>query len=553
MTTTHRDHIPRPPQQVLDGQQPLESLVAAARRISGRKMKRAQPERWQDEAWAMYDEVGELRFVANTLAAAASRARIFAARLPAGSEDPSPIEEDDDEEGALAASASVHAIGGGVLGRAELIRRLVVQLFVPGDGWLIGLPPGVLDTGSPSDTAPGITPLGEDRGPVRLDELSWHALSVDEVAVRAGKVALNIGDQQPREIPEDDVMLIRVWRPHPRKWWTADSPVRSNLPVLRELVGLTKHVGANIDSRLAGAGLLVLPNSVEVVGNAATTETAGEEPSHPFVDALIEAMTTPLADRDSASAVVPLTIKVPDEVAAQIGQDNLIRFSTPFDEAAKELRDEAIRRLALGLDAPPEVLLGLGSTNHWSAWQIEEATVKTHIEPLLALVADALTTDYLWPVLAEAGVEDARDYIVWFDTHDLTLRPNRTQEAGDLYDRGELAGHALRRESGFDESDAPVTPDVDQAVQTALSMVEQAPSLVAQPGLSELVRQIREVMGTGNGEADADAPPPVAGEEPAEPSEPGTDLPDTQGEPPPDLAAAGAALTIPTTNGGRRG
>ena len=549
---TRDGHIPRTSPALLTelpGSRPLDSLVAAAKRISGRKMKRTAPEKWQDESWDMYDEVGELRFVANTLAGAASRARIFAAKLPLGSDDPQPVDELGVEElgdAARAAAAAVRSIGGGTLGRAELVRRLIVQLFVPGDGFLVGLPPGVLDDRAPTESAPAPGAPDEGRA-VRLDELTWHALSVNEVQVRGSKVSLNIGDQQPRELPQDDVMLVRVWRPHPRKWWAADSPVRANLPVLRELVGLTKHVGANIDSRLAGAGLLILGQSVEVLGAPAQAETPaeGDEQTDPFVSALIETMSTALEDRDSAASIVPLTIKVPDEAVEKVRH---LSFSTPFDEHAKELRDEAIRRLALGLDAPPEVLLGLGGTNHWSAWQIEESTVKTHIEPLLSLVCDALTTEYLWPVLEEARVEGARDYVVWFETSELTLRPNRHGEAMALYNAGELSAAALRRESGFDESDAPDVPDVDQAVQTALAMVEQAPSLVAQPGLTELVRQIREVLGEGGDDEGGGVP--AMGEQP-EPADSGVELPDTQGAPP-DLEASASPLTVPT-NGARRG
>jgi hypothetical protein len=40
------------------------------------------------------------------------------------------------------------------------------------------------------------------------------------------------------------------------------------------------------------------------------------------------------------------------------------------------LRREAVERLAIGLDMPPEVLLGLGDSNHWSAWQVDEQTWK---------------------------------------------------------------------------------------------------------------------------------------------------------------------------------
>ena len=546
------DHLPHRLDEREDGpQRPLQSLVAAARRISGARMKRTAPEKWQDEGWDLYDEVGELRFVANSLANSISQARFYAATLPDGDNDPAPVIAADAEptDADLLASTTVKAIGGGALGRSELMRRLAVQLFVPGDGYIVGLPGGVLDGGTPrgdADPEQSLPVQGEpEEDAITLADLDWHALSVNEVTFRGDVVVLKIGDED-REIDADQAIVVRVWRPHPRRWWAADSPVRANLPVLRELVGLTKHVGASIDSRLAGAGLLVLGNSVEVV-SASTDDGEGEgdgdEVSN-FVDALIETMTTPIHDRDSAAAVVPLTIKVPDEVVDKIQH---LDFSTPFDERARDLRDEAIRRLALGLDAPPETLLGMGSANHWSAWQIEESTVKVHIEPVLALICDALTTEYLWPVLEEAGVENARDYIVWFDTTDLTLRPNRSGEAQALYDRGELSGEALRRESGFSEDDAPDVPDVDQAVQTALAMVEQAPSLVQAPGLVGLVQQIRDVMEPADAEGgggDTEIPLPAPAAEAIEENEGGADgTPDTQGEAP-DLEVA-ASIGLP--------
>lgn len=526
------------PPAVEEASRPLQSLTAAARRITGEKMKRSTAERWQDEAWSFYDTTGELRFVANALANGMSRARLFAARMPAGDDEPQPINLDDPDReepptaGEQAAVDVVTALGGG-LNRAQLIHRLAVQMFVAGDGWIVGLPPGVLDDDAPTDDGepPAITP-GTTGDRVALEAFTWQAMSVSEVSVRAGMVSLQIGDGQPHKIAEDRVILIRCWRPHPRRWWTADSPVRANLPVLRELEGLTKHVGASIDSRLAGAGLLVLPNSVEVIG--AIDPDNPEAPTPGFVDALMEAMTVPIADRDSAAAVVPLVIKVPDEVAAQIDQDNLIRFSTPFDERTKDLRDEAIRRLALGLDAPAETLLGLSTANHWTAWAIDESTIKTHIDPVLALICDALTTQYLWPALADNRVDDAEDYVIWFDTVDLTLRPNRAKEAGDLYDRGELSGAALRRETGFSDEDAP--PEVDQAVRMALEMVTAAPSLLQSIELATLVAQIRAVMdGTEAPPTVAPAQPDGDGDGEAPPvSDPG--VPDTRDDEP--LAAS---------------
>ena len=531
------DHLPqRPPR-------PLSTLRAAATRITGRKIVRTASQAWQDEAWDLYDEVGELRFSANALASALSRTKLFVGHL--GAEEEEPVAIDAEEEPIV--DEVFGKFGGGVLERAELIRRLAVQLFVPGDCYIVGLPPQH-DLTAPASSAvsvEGLPPEGRTpEGDLDLSELDWYALSISEVKMRAGSVELLLGTGEPATFSEDDVLVIRVWRPHPRRFWEADSPVRANLPILRELVGLTKHVGAAIDSRLAGAGLLVLGNSVEVV--SASTEDGngegdGDEVSN-FVDALIETMTTPIRDRDSAAAVVPLTIKVPDEVVDKIQH---ITFSTPFDDRAKDLRDEAIRRLALGLDAPPETLLGMGGSNHWSAWQIEESTVKVHIEPVLALICDALTTEYLWPVLQEAGVTNFRDYVVWFDTAELTLRPNRSAEAQALYGMGELSGDALRRESGFGADDAPKQPD--RAVEVALRMVQDAPGLIVDPGLPSIIATIREAIREGQDIEGGDGPteiplPDVAADAIAE-NEGGADgTPDTQGDAPDLEITAGIGI-----------
>jgi hypothetical protein len=89
-----------------------------------------------------------------------------------------------------------------------------------------------------------------------------------------------------------------------------------------------------------------------------------------------------------------------------------------------------------------------------SAWLIDEQGVKIHVAPAVELICDALTTGYLTPRLL-AQDEDPDEWIVWYDASSLILRPDRSQDATDTYDRLELTGEALRREHGFDESDKP--------------------------------------------------------------------------------------------------
>lgn len=462
--------VPAPPRSA-------SSLVAASVPVSARKIKRKNlaPEAWQQEAIELYSEVGELRYVANATANAASRAHLYVGKWEAGADEPVEV------LAGIAADAWAQ-FGGGRAGRAELIKRLFVQLFVPGEGYVIGFPPGALDDGQ--EEMP--------QGLVRMIDLTWHVAAGTEVAVKPQEVTIDFGDR-PRTFGSDELMLIRAWRPNPFRWWQADSPVRSNLPILRELVGLTKHVAATIDSRLAGAGILLIGDSFSLMAGQ-SPDPDDDAAADPILSALMDAMVTSIRDRDSASAVMPILLQGPDEAIDKVQH---LTFATPFDAQTRELRDEAIRRLALGLDAPPEVLMGMGESNHWNAWIIQDDTVRTHIDPALSLITDALTRDFLWPVLRDAGIPDWSDYAIWWDTSTLTQRADRSQEAIQVFQMGELSANALRRETGFDDSDAPA--DLDPVVARALALVQASPGLMTDPGLPAVVAALREVLDPDTG------------------------------------------------------
>src|SRR6185295_20387331 len=66
-------------------QQPV-SLVASAARLRwdagiGLKTWRFGDDGWQQEAWRLYDVIGELRFIANWIGSALSRVRIYVAKV----------------------------------------------------------------------------------------------------------------------------------------------------------------------------------------------------------------------------------------------------------------------------------------------------------------------------------------------------------------------------------------------------------------------------------------------------------------------------------------
>ena len=455
---------------------PLTSLLASAQRLTAEKMvnRRVATANWQDDAWEMYDLVGEQHFLAATLASRMSQAKLFVGEISETGE-AIPTEK-------TAIKAILDAVGNSASALQQMLQRLGVNLFVTGDAWMVGIPTHFIDPRVPYDNEePQIT------------ELDWRILSVSEVTFnRSGQVTIKQGGDDDIIVNVDDVFLIRIWRPHPRRWWESDSPTRASLPVLRELVGLTMHISAQVDSRLAGAGLLVVPHSAQRALNiaAGVNADAGEDQ---FTEALMEAMLTPIGDRASASALVPLVVTVPDE---STGLFNYLSFATPLDSEARSLRDEAIRRLALGQDAPPELLLGTSGMNHWGAWLVREDVVNTHLEPPLALVCDALTTQYLWPVLIAEGMteEQARKYVVWYDVSHMIMRPNRATDAAVLYDKGVIDDGTLREASGFTDDDAPLTATMPVERSMAMELAKANPGLFTDPGLPAVAAQIKELL-----------------------------------------------------------
>lgn len=472
------------------------SLTSSAARIKTAKVKpsasRGGTDNWQEDAWAMYDLVGEQRFLANTLAGRASQARLYVGHL--SHEDPL---ADPEPVTIPAVQGILDAIGKTTKGRGQIVLRMVINFFMVGEGYLVGIPPHILAQAR-GDQAPAGTAAPLSADDIDLAELEWRTLSTTELLFTdtSGKkvtICLEENNGVKMEVPLDELYVVRAWRSHPRRAWLADSPTRSSLPVLRELVGLTMAISGFVDSRLAGAGVFISSDEARKAMLRALGRPE-DDPGDPLADALIEAMTTAIEDRSSAASFAPIVLSVPDATSQTFRH---ITFDKDFDKELRPLRDEAIRRLALGQDAPPEILLGVGGMNHWGAWLVREDVVTTHLEPPLALFCDAVTTQLLRPALLAMGYtpDEASDYVVWYDVSHMISRPNRSADAQSVYDKGELSGEALRRENGFDENDAPpVLGKPDPAVDLALQLVAQAPSLMQNPGLPSVVEQIRIVQ-----------------------------------------------------------
>lgn len=454
---------------------------------------------WQHDAWDYYDEIGELRFGVSWLSNAMSRVNLAAAMPPNAAGDEPVIIDPDDPRATPAqkrASEIVASIADGAAGQGQLLAAFGVHLSVAGIGYLVAEPP------SDDPTADYFE--------------NWQVLSLDEIREKSGDYEVRVSDKDWRKL-HDDAVVVKVWRKHPRKSWEPDAPTRGVLSVLREIDLLSKHIQATAQSRLAGAGLLAIPSEAVFPIGQGPQSPQGYDPDDQdttapednFVDTLIETMTVPLTDRGSAAAVVPLVVKVPGELVDKMKH---LSFSTPFDGKVTELLDNAIKRLALGLDIPPEILTGTGGMNHWGAWQVAEEAITLHVEPLSETVVHALTIGFLRPALEAEGF-DPDEAMVWYDTANLRTRPDKSRSAVEAYDRNQLSGSAMLREMGLSPDDAPT--DDEKRENILLNVVRGAPSL-APSILGELgylsvsnVVETTEAIATAEQEPDAPSSPDI--------------------------------------------
>lgn len=437
--------------------------------------------RWQWEAWRHYDICGELRFVVNWIGNAISRCRLYAADV---ADDGTVGDETSDAQAKLIAETMF----GTPAAKAQAQRLMGVNMMVAGDVFIVA--------------------EGYQQATDQADK--WYVCSSSEVFRRGDDImvrrSITHGGGTYKLDPKKD-LLIRAWNPHPRRHDAADSTTRAILPVLRELEQCTKRVFAELDSRLAGAGLLLLPDNIDFP----------RQPDDPpgiegLVQVLTRTMATSLQQRDNAAAIVPIMLQASVEALDKIKH---LTFDSQISEHITAMREAAVRRMAMSLDIPPEVLTGMGGTNHWSGWQIEESSIKIHIEPLLIQLADALNIGYYQPALKAAGVKNPEKKTLWFDIAALTVRPNRSDQAMQFSDKELISDKAARDNAAFSDDDAP--SDEEKVYKLVKALVLAQPAYAGDPEVQKILNLPKIAMPA------PPAPPQPEGGDMLNPGDPGYD------------------------------
>lgn len=407
---------------------------------------------WQREAWRLYDLIGELRFVSNFIGSAISQCRLYVARKGPDGE---PAEEV--KEGPIARLAGVPLGSGNT--RDENLRKLGIQLYVPGEGFVVG------------------------EGAMTEDERDkWFVVSGNEIETAGNQTWVN----RPRDagggklmLRDDRDVLIRIWTPHPKVNDEPDSPVRSAIPVLTEILLLMKREFAELESRLVGAGMMPMPEGLDFPKDEG--ELGGLDG---FVLRLAKIAEQGMANHGTAADMLPEFFTVPDQYMEHLDKLKPIRFWSDLSENITTMLDKAIARTGMALDIPPEVLTGSGGSSRWATWLADEQVIKIHIRPPLSRIAEGATNVYLRAALEAMG-EDPDAYMYAFDTAPLAVRPNRSEDALNFWDRGLMNDDAARKEGAFPDS---VAMTEEQRIKhIVMRATEREPSLLADPGIRAIL------------------------------------------------------------------
>lgn len=433
------------------------ALVGAARRvhIDRREEVQALRERGIDErqmfAWRYYDSIGEVKSAYNYFASVASRLRFFTGYVPVGGDVPTEIGDVGNLDRSLVTAAryELSKLNNGRGGQPGFIRAFVLNMLVAGEGYIVG--------------ANG----------------KWSFRSTSELRFEQdNKVRMVISRRQRgtymHYLPAD-AFIARVWRMHPQFSDDPDAALHGVLSECGELLLLARLIRASARSRL-NAGLLYVADELrfQKPGQQPDVNDTPQPDIDPFEEELTLALTEPVGETDSPSEIVPLIIRGP----AQFAKDgiNYIDLSRNFDPALITRHDQTLARIMQGIELPQDIISGFAKVRYSNVGAVSEDFIKSYLEPMAVLIAEALTTVFLRPQLIARGYDPTQveRVAVWYDTSAVVNKPDRSQDADNGYKQMVISGATWRRAHGFTDADAPSAEEIVRRVALTGAMPPNA-------------------------------------------------------------------------------
>jgi hypothetical protein len=399
----------------------------------------------EDELWSFYSIIGEYGAFVDWLSRAMSRVRLIAAEQTPGGDEPAPLEDGP-------AAQLIGKFYGGFASQAAFMEAITPQLLVPGQGWMV---PERFDPSMPLILA------------------DWSVQSTRTYReTRIGSPEIQVAPGQWRALMPD-ALPVRIWNPDPEFPYLARSPALAALPIMRRIDLIDRRITTELLSRLVMNGILWIPQEADLPASPAYADKP-----NPFFAEFIDIASRNIKTPGSALAAIPMPVRFPADLIEKIKH---LRISDVFDEQLLIERRDELSRLAKTLPLSQERQEGFGDANHWNGFIVNEDDIKISIAPLAELIANAVTVGYLQPMLAAGGQSlvgpEGGKILTWVDYSELAARPDKSSNTRDAYDRVEVSGTALRRESGLDESDAPDEAETERQIWLNSAMKGYDPAL----------------------------------------------------------------------------
>jgi hypothetical protein len=276
----------------------------------------------------------------------------------------------------------------------------------------------------------------------------WAFVSTSEVQEADGKILWTPRTGvTPKEYTASQAVAYRMWFPDPEHSGDAESSMMSVLEIAEELRILTKAVRSTAVSRMLN-GILKVPSEISFGSDEAGVDDDPEE--NKFLADLIDHITGAIENAGTAEAASPFLAEGAAEFLAML--EWMETHNPEKDYLEQGLRTEAVNRLAVGLDMPPEILKGLADANHWAARQIMHDAWKSHGASIAEQFCDDLAEAYLRPALREAKFADVNKVVIAYDDADVVVSPDRSDDADRAWDRGSIGWEGHRELKGIPDS-----------------------------------------------------------------------------------------------------
>lgn len=293
-----------------------------------------------------------------------------------------------------------------------------------------------------------------------LEVIDWNSRTVREVTTNlfvAGELNYVQDGERWRVVSvirsDREVLLnssginVRGIWPHPADPSAPDAPLFGVLPVLNDMAWLNRLSRSQSANRVGMRGIL---------GVADEFRTADGVEGEAFWDEFEASLSRPM---DTPEDVSPVGIRGSRELV-EPKDGNMMGLTWlipqfPYDDKVDERMEKLVQRLAYGLPVPPEILLGLQAQSKATAFQVEGATYRAHIEPAAMLVSK-IATDTLQQFLPD-GTELVE---VVPDPTNILARRHSVADVLEAFDRGAVGFEYLREVLGIPSRAEPGEDDI---------------------------------------------------------------------------------------------